>query len=95
MLPGRLALSAGGWVFPRPPQCGTVRRTLPGAPRFLQPEFPHQILEWPLRLHVPKNRPPSTEAGYTLVVWRVKGILGRPGRLDLDVEQQTTVYSTP
>ncbi|MDP6549309.1 MAG: hypothetical protein QF659_04470 [Dehalococcoidia bacterium] len=52
-------------------------------------------MEWPLRLHVPKHRPPSTEAGYTLVVWRVKGILGRPGRLDLDVEQQTTVYSTP
>ncbi len=54
-----------------------------------------QILEWLLRLHVPKHRLPSTDVGYTLVVWRVKGILDRRGRLDLDVEHEITVYSTP
>jgi hypothetical protein len=54
-----------------------------------------QILEWPLRLHVPKHRLPSTETHDTLVVWRVKGILDRRGRLDLDVEQKIDVYTTP
>tara|TARA_B100000315_G_scaffold243144_1_gene266196 strand:+ start:85 stop:918 length:834 start_codon:yes stop_codon:yes gene_type:complete len=54
-----------------------------------------QILEWPIRLHVPRHRLPSTEVHDTLVVWRVKGILDRHSRLDLDVEQKISVYTTP
>jgi hypothetical protein len=54
-----------------------------------------QILEWPIRLHVPIHRLPSTEVHHTLVVWRVKGILDRKARMDLDLEQQITVYTVP
>jgi hypothetical protein len=52
-----------------------------------------QVLEWPLRLHVPRHRLPSTKVHTTLVTWRVKGILDRSMREDLQVEQLITVYA--
>ena len=56
---------------------------------------PGQDFEWPIRLHVPKNRLPSTSADHTQVVWRVKGILDRSGRTDLEVQQEIQVYAAP
>lgn len=56
---------------------------------------PDQEFEWPIRLHIPKNRLPSTSVDRTQVVWRVKGILDRSGRTDLEVLQEIQVYTAP
>lgn len=57
----------------------------------------NQMLEWPIRLQVPKNILPSagTSEDNTQVVWRVKGILNRFMLRDLEVQQQIHVYIDP
>ena len=57
----------------------------------------NQVLEWPIRLQVPKNALPSTEVYHTQVVWRVKGILDRKitRRRSLEVQQQIQVFIDP
>ena len=56
----------------------------------------NQVLEWPIRLQVPKNALPSTEVYHTQVVWRVKGILDMGlRRRSLEVQQQIQVYIAP
>ena len=50
-----------------------------------------RILKWPLRLHVPKNRLPSTSVHHTRVLWRVKGIVDRHLRMDPEVQEEIQV----
>jgi len=65
----------------------------------------NQVLEWPVRLHIPKNALPSMAFHDTEVVWRAKGIVAginrgkEPGGLrlspelrDLEVQLQIQVY---
>ena len=54
-----------------------------------------QDLEWPIRLHVPKNRLPSASVHDTHVVWWLEGIIDRRMRGDLAVQQGIQVYTAP
>ena len=55
----------------------------------------NQVLEWPIRLHVPKLPAPTTNVHLTQVEWRVKAVLDRSMRMDWDVHREIQVYSVP
>ena len=52
----------------------------------------NQTLEWPIRLQVPENALPSTVVYHTQVAWRVKAILDRLIRSNLEVQQPIQVW---
>jgi len=54
-----------------------------------------QTLAWPFRLQVPEKALPSIEIYHTQVRWRVKGILDRWLRSNLEVQQPIQVWIDP